>query len=205
MLALLAGAAAGGDEVTGSIPVSMDAEFDDFGFTVGPNLCLIRVAHHKQVDLNDVYGCGNALARALKKHRKGQGTVDLLDLLKAVLSKGAFMWFAKQVTWWLGKLVDPMIMERTSESRLADMTRDMGGDRCLTRYWLAMRRSFDQTQWLSLGVDCGRIGKKNFWVGLAATPGNLGVVIPPLGIVLPRKIPGTFLAVYLIFVGGYPA
>lgn len=190
MLAVLVGEAAGGDEVTGSISVSMDAEFDDFGFTVGPNLCLIRMTH-KQVDLNDVYGCSNALARALKKHLKGQGTVDLLDLLKAVLSKGAFMWFAKQVIWWLGKLVDLMLMMRRSESRLADMTRDMG-DRCLTRYWLAMRRSFDQTQWLSLGVDCGRIGKKNFWVGLAATPGNLGVVIPPLETMLPTKIPSTF-------------
>ena len=201
-LAVLVGEAAGGDEVTGSISVSMDAEFDDFGFTVGPNLCLIRMTH-KQVDLNDVYGCSNALARALKKHLKGQGTVDLLDLLKAVLSKGAFMWFAKQVIWWFGKLVDLMIMKRTSESRLADMTRDMG-DRCLTRYWLAMRRSFDQTQWLSLGVDCGRIGKKNFWVGLAATPGNLGVVIPPLETMLPKKIPSTLLVVFL-FSGGNPA
>ena len=177
--------------MTCSISVSMDAEFGDFGFTVGPNLCLIRMTH-KQVDLNDVPGCSNALARALKTHLKGQGIVDLLDLLKAVLSKGAFMWFAKQVTWWLGKLVDPMIMERTPESRLADMTRDMGGDRCLTRYWLAVRRSFDQTQWLCLGVDCGRIGKTKFWVGLAATPGNLGVVIPPLETTLPTNMPSIF-------------
>jgi len=95
-LAVLVGEAAGGDGVAGSISVSLDAEFDDFGFTVGPNLCLIRMIR-QQVDLNEVYGCSNALARALKKHLKGQGTVDMLDLLKAVLIKGAFMRFAKQV------------------------------------------------------------------------------------------------------------
>jgi hypothetical protein len=85
-----------------------------------------------------------------------------------------------------------MVMKRTTGSRLAEMTRDLG-DRCLTRYWLAIRRSFDQAQWLSLGVDCGRVGKKSCWAGLAATPGNLGVVIPPLETMPPKLEPATFL------------
>jgi hypothetical protein len=57
------------------------------------------VPKRTQVDLNDVYDCSHALARALKKHFKGQGILDVLDPLKATLVAVAFMWFAKQVIW----------------------------------------------------------------------------------------------------------
>jgi hypothetical protein len=177
LLVLLVNEAAGDDEINGSISVSVSAEFDD-GFTVGPNLRTITMIDGI-VDLTEVYTCQHDLSRALQQLCFNKAQVSWLDLLGLVLRAPKDMWFAKQMLWWLGSIVDSMTMLLTSAAKLSDMTRHIG-TRCLMRYWLAIRRSFEQSQFLSLSVDCGRVGKKNFWVGMVATPENVAAVLPPM-------------------------
>ena len=54
------------------------------------------------------------------------------------------------------------------------------GDRCLIKYMLAAQAEFKGSKFLSIGADCGRIGKRNMWVGLMGKPSNMVAIVPPM-------------------------
>lgn len=99
------------------------------------------------------------------------------------------LWLRKQLCWWIGRLIDRFVYNnlKGSDSKIEEHTLQFG-NRCLAKYIIASRREFSKEPFISVGVDAGRVGKKNLWVGFIGCSRNVAAVIPPTDRIRPLSV-----------------
>lgn len=163
-------------------------EADEWGFFRGSR------AHEVHI-IGGVLHLGTlASAPSLRRAANGRagrtfdmtGGVVIAEILALAASCAKLNWLTKQLVWWLGSLLDDFVVLKCigSSTKLCDMSFD-ASNRALTKYYFGMRQAFSDQLFLSMGVDCGRVGKKNLWMGLVGCPNNTAAVLPPMDLRCP--------------------
>jgi len=116
------------------------------------------------------------------------GRVGMRDALQASLSQqtpksqGLLVWFFKQLVWFVGSVCD----EELFTTKCKDIMRPAFSSssetqkaRNLTRYFLTMRREFEEPKVLHMALDGSTLFNKSTVVGIITKPSNVGVSFPP--------------------------
>jgi hypothetical protein len=89
----------------------------------------------------------------------------------------------KQFVWVVGTFLDQVLAEHaTAQGRSPGMDDDpsrLEVERSLTKYMVAGMKAFHKAPMVSISLDASRIGQKQVYAGLLATPDNRCMSIPP--------------------------
>ena len=163
-----------------SVSISTVPLLDDFGCVAGSHAKVVLPLNAGNLDLTNLFAIDAPATVCLRRNLRGVHIWPLHSLMGELLRGDSSWWLLKQLVWFVGTALDFAFADTASTQSLKMMS-DTLGSRGLMRYHYAKNKIFDQEQFLSLCVDTGRIGKRNWAVGLMASNStNHAGVLEPL-------------------------